>query len=304
MRGNPGRPGKAVPRRFLAVLTAPGRERTPFQDGSGRLELARAVASRDNPLTARVMVNRVWLHHFGTGLVGTPSDFGTRSDPPTHPELLDWLADDFMRNGWSVKSLHRRIMLSTAYRQQSAPRPDPLTKDPENRLYWRFNRRRLEFEAIRDAVLAVSGALDPTLGGPAVAVTEPPFPPRRTVYGFIDRQNLEGVYRAFDFATPDASSPRRFVTTVPQQALFLMNSPFMIAQAKLLASRPEAASENAESRVRALYARLFGREPAPHELDLARRFLAASESSATARLTAWERYAQVLLLTNEFVFVD
>ncbi len=271
LRGNPGRPGNVVPRRFLKVLSGP--DRKPFTDGSGRLDLARAIVSRDNPLTARVMVNRVWLNHFGSGLVETPSDFGVRSDPPSHPELLDWLADDFMRNGWSVKALHRRIVLSSTYRQRSENRPEALAKDPVNRLHWKFNRRRLEFEAMRDALLAVSGSLDATMGGRSLPINDPPYPPRRTVYGYIDRLALDGAYRTFDFASPDASSPRRLVTTVPQQALFLMNSPFVIGQARRLAGRGELAAGPPEVRVAGLYERLFGREPNPQELALGITFV-------------------------------
>jgi hypothetical protein len=302
LRGNPGRPGKAVPRRFLAVLSGPDRQ--PFRDGSGRRELADAIASADNPLTARVLVNRVWLHHFGTGLVSSPSDFGRRSYPPSHPELLDWLATDFIRNGWSIKHLHRRMMLSHAYRQRSEPRSECLAVDPENRLYWKFNRRRLELEALRDAVLAVSGALDPAMDGRPVPLFEPPFPPRRTVYGFIDRQNLEGSYRTFDFASPDSSSPRRFVTTVPQQALFLLNSPFALDQSRRLAALAEGQG-SPEARVRWLYQRLFGREPDGREVALGVAFVRRQQAGGTAdKLSPWGEYAQVLLLTNEFVFVD
>lgn len=285
LRGNPGRPGKAVPRRFLSLLAGPKRE--PFTRGSGRLEMAQAIASRDNPMTARVMVNRVWLHHFGVGLVNSPSDFGMRSDPPTHPELLDWLADDFMRSGWSIKALHRRIVRSNTYRQRSEARSEALAKDPENRLYWRFNRQRLEFEALRDALLAACGTLDTTMGGKGVEIVEAPYPTRRTIYGAIDRQNLDGVYRAFDFASPDSSSPRRFITTVPQQALFLMNNPFVIAQAKHLAHLPELTSGTPEERVRQVYLRLFGREPLPHERDLGVRFVAAQEQAGPSLRPIW-----------------
>ncbi len=165
-RGNPNNRGAAVRRQFLEVLA--GSRRLPFQHGSGRLELARAIADRNNPLTARVLVNRVWLHHFGKGLVGTPSDFGLRSDPPTHPELLDHLATTFMADGWSIKKLHRRIVLSAVYQQRSDDRPDGRRVDPENALLWKMNRRRLDFEATRDALLAVSGRLDRTPGGPPV----------------------------------------------------------------------------------------------------------------------------------------
>ena len=304
LRGNAGRPGKQVPRQFLGFIAGP--DRKPFKNGSGRLELAQAIASKSNPLTARVLVNRVWLNHFGAGFVDTPSDFGTRSDPPTHPELLDWLASDFMAHGWSLKHLHRRIVLSSTYRQRSLDRPEAKAKDSENRLVWKYNRHRLEFEAVRDALLAASGVLDQTVYGRPVALADPPFAPRRTIYGFIDRQNLDPMYRTFDFASPDASSPKRFVTTVPQQALFLMNNPFVIQQAKTLAALPDLNSGPPESRVDHYYERLFGRPPTTNERAAGLAFLKAQAAAPPSAkgLNAWQEYAQVLLLTNEFVFVD
>ena len=226
-----------MPRRFLAVLSGPDRQ--PFRDGSGRLELARAIASRDNPLTARALVNRVWMHHFGTPLVATPGDFGLRSDPPTHPELLDHLAARFMADGWSIKKLHRRIMLSSVYQQRSDDRPEARAVDPENALYWRTNRRRLDFEATRDAILAVAGRLDGRIGGPPMPSLTGTDAHRRTLYGFIDRLNLPGLYRTFDFPDPNATSPRRDQTTIAPQALFLMNHPFAIDAARAILSRPE-----------------------------------------------------------------
>jgi cytochrome c553 len=317
VRGNPGRPGKAVPRRFLRVVA--GEKAAPFQKGSGRLELARAIADPKNPLTARVLVNRVWHWHFGKGLVTTPSDFGLRSDPPSHPELLDLLAAGFMADGWSIKALHRRIMLSGAYRQASAPRPDAAERDPENNLLWRFNPQRLDFESMRDSILAVAGALDPVVGGRPVAITEAPFAPRRTVYGFIDRQNLDGLYRTFDFAVPDATSPRRFVTTVPQQALFLMNSPFLHEQARRLTAtvRPDESSDPTGG-IQRLYRRVLLRAPEPGELAMAEEFLRRQSGPAAppdgwkrfvpskegASLSPWEQLAQVLMLTNEFMFEE
>jgi hypothetical protein len=307
IRGNPGRPGKAVPRQFLKVLAGPARR--PFQKGSGRLELARAIVEPGNPLTARVLVNRVWQWHFGQGLVATPSDFGLRSDPPSHPELLDHLAASFIKDGWSIKALHRRIMLSSTYQQRGDPRPECLVRDPQNRLLWRFNRQRLDFEAMRDSVLAVAGTLERTQGGPPVAINESPFPPRRTVYGFIDRQNLDGVYRTFDFAVPDATSPKRFVTTVPQQALFLMNSPFVQEQARRLAAAVEQDDDHAsaaveeETRVRRLYRRILGRSPESRELALGVSFLRRQGRSPDS-LSPLAQLAQVLMLTNEFMFAD
>ncbi len=306
LRGNPGYPGPVVPRQFLAVLA--GANRKPFTEGSGRLELARAIASKDNPLTARVMVNRIWLHHFGKGLVATPSDFGLRSDPPSHPELLDYLAWRFMEDGWSVKKMHRLVMLSRAYCQGSQDNAEGQRLDPDNRLLWRMNRQRLDFEAMRDALLAASGKLDRTAGGAAVELTTAPFTARRTVYGFIDRQNLPGLFRTFDFASPDTSSAQRYATTVPQQALFLMNSPFVLEQARALVRHPDVAvAADREDRIQRLYRRAYGRAAERDEVALGVRFLAAARSEPPAGaqgLDAWERYAQVLLLANEFVFVD
>jgi len=297
VRGNPANRGAAVPRQYLLVLA--GDERKPFGKGSGRLELARAIASKDNPLTARVMANRIWMHHFGAGLVRTPSDFGLRGDPPTHPELLDFLAASFMENGWSVKKLHRLILLSNAYRQGSAGDPKLTAADPENLLLGRMNRRRLEFESLRDSLLFVSGRLDrKTRGGPGVELLTTN---RRTVYGFIERQNLPGIFRTFDFASPDTSTAQRHMTTVPQQALFLMNSPFVVEQAKALARRAEGESEPAK-KIEHLYRLCFGRKPDADEVALGKQFVASVDASKG--LTGWEKYAQVLLLANEFAFID
>jgi mono/diheme cytochrome c family protein len=301
-RGNPGSPGDAVPRQFLEVLAGP--ERKPFTDGSGRLELARAIANRDNPLTARVMANRVWMHHFGKGLVRTPGDFGTRGEPPTHPELLDWLASSFMDAGWSVKQLHRVVVLSSTYRQASDDNRRGASVDPENRLLWKMNRQRLDFEEMRDSLLQVAGRLDRTMAGRAVPIVEPPFSRRRTVYGFIDRQNLPGLFRTFDFASPDVSTPQRFTTTVPPQALFLMNSPFAIEQAKHFACRPDVAwMVRDDKRIDRMYQLAYGRPAQPDEIELGLAFLATAKQGA-AKLTALEQYAQVLLLANEFAFAD
>jgi hypothetical protein len=261
-RGNPANKGEEVTRHFLSLFGGQA-----FAEGSGRLELAKAVASAANPLTARVWVNRVWAHHFGQPLVRTPSDFGLRSEPPTHPELLDWLAVRFVKDGWSTKKLHRLILLSSAYRQSSADHPENRRIDADNRLLWRANRRRLDFEATRDSLLAASGLLDLTMGGRPAKLESGSR--RRTIYGFIDRLNLANMYRAFDFASPDAHSPQRFTTTVPQQALFMMNSPFIVAQARGLLARVEAEKEP-EARIRALYRIVYGRAPTEHEMALAR----------------------------------
>jgi hypothetical protein len=302
LRGNPANRGEAVPRQFLEVVA--GEKRQPFRAGSGRLELARAIASPDNPLTARVLVNRIWHHHFGAGIVRTPSDFGLRGEPPTHPELLDWLAATFMEQGWSVKTMHRLILLSNTY-QQSTENALAAEKDADNRLLARMNRQRLDFEALRDSLLAVAGRLDLTMGGQPVELTTAPFPTRRTVYGFIERQNLPGLFRTFDFASPDTSTARRFTTTVPQQALYLMNSPFVIEQARYFLQRPEVAAQPTdEAKVHRMHWLAYGRAADPEEVRLGLRFLAAAPSRSVLGLSAWEEYAQVLLLANEFAFVD
>ncbi|MCI0359414.1 MAG: PSD1 and planctomycete cytochrome C domain-containing protein, partial [Planctomycetaceae bacterium] len=237
IRGNPARPGKQVPRQFLLIMSES--ERAPFASGSGRLELAQKIVAPDNPLARRVIVNRLWMHHFGEPLVLTPSDFGVRCAPPSHPELLDWLADELLENDWSLKDLHRAIMSSATYQQASFDRLECRAVDPENRLLWRANRRRLELEAVRDSLLALAGRLDTRMHGRPVELTKSPYPPRRAVYGFIDRQDLPNLFRVFDIASPDSSTPRRPRTTVPQQALFFMNSPFVVEQAQALAARPE-----------------------------------------------------------------
>jgi hypothetical protein len=296
LRGQPGNNGPHVSRHFLSCLV--DGEPQPFTKGSGRLELAQAIASRGNPLTARVWVNRVWGHLFGRGLVGTPSDFGTRGDPPTHPELLDWLACTFMDDGWSTKDLIRRIVMSNAYRQASDACDDALAVDPENLLLWRMNRRRLDLEAFRDSLLNVAGRLDLTMGGPSVQLTEAPFPARRAVYGFIERQNLPAFFRTFDFANPNAHTPSRPQTASPQQALFLLNSPLVREQAHALAERTAGSSDDAK-RVRALYRFALGRDPTGEETHDVLGFLA--EDSTEGK---WDEVAQVLLMCNEFVFVD
>jgi hypothetical protein len=246
-----------------------------------------------------VLVNRVWQQHFGQGLVRTPSDFGLRSEPPSHPALLDCLAREFMRDGWSLKRLHRRIVLSATYQQASIDRPDLARSDPENRLLGRMNRHRLDFEETRDALLAAAGRLDARIGGPSVRDITSSASTRRTLYGFVDRLQVPNLYRAFDFPSPDATSAHRDETTIPQQALFLMNSPFALECARGLLRRPDVASIKEEAaRVRRIYEICFGRDPSSGELELARRFTRAADSRS------WERFVHALMSTNEFVFTD
>jgi len=297
-RGNPGMKGDAVPRRFIAALSHG--ERKPFVEGSGRLEMAEAIADPGNPLTARVMANRVWQRLFGSGLVITPSDFGVRAEPPSHPKLLDFLAADFVDNGWSVKALIRGIVTSSTYQQGETVHPKYAERDPGNRLLWQMNRKRLDFEAMRDSVLSVSGNLTLKQGGRSVHIANKPDARCRTVYGFVDRQNLPNLFRTFDFAGPDTTCPQRFTTTVPQQALYLLNSPFIEAQAKRLSARSGVTSADDEERIRVIYRLVYQREPSAAELALAKGFV----DEFVPSVAAWERLGQALLVSNEMMFVD
>ena len=281
VRGNPSNPGAPVQPRFLSCLG--GDDEHAFRDG--RLELANAIVDRTNPFTARVIVNRIWMHHFGAGLVTTPSDFGLRGDPPSHRELLDHLAVDFVDSGWSLKKLHRRIMLSATYRQSSADAEAGRKADPENRLLWRMNRQRLEIEALRDSMLMASGELNLTMGGPPVLLTTQPAMPRRSVYGFIERGRVPAFLNAFDFASPDQHAPTRYVTTVPQQALFFMNSPFVMEQSRVLAGKVPVTDPS--QKVRALYRSILGRDPRANELAAALQFVSEDKLAAAREPSPW-----------------
>ena len=301
VRGNPTSQGRRVPRQFLELLTPGGSQ--PFLHGSGRLELANAIASPNNPLTARVIVNRVWMQHFGEPLVASPSDFGKRVASPLHAELLDYLASHFIRDGWSLKSLHRRMMLSSVYQQASGSSDNIDPNDPENRLQGRANRQRLSFEAMRDTLLAVSGRLELRDGGRPVDVIDPQSR-CRTVFGLVDRQSLPGTFRAFDFASPDQSVERRARTMVPQQALFALNSPFVVEQAKALAARPEVISVNdPAARIEAIYRIVFQRNPSADEVAATVDFVSQPKDEAS-QLSTWEQLSQLLLSSNELIYVD
>ena len=266
IRGNAANPGALTPPRFLTSLG--GSDEKPFKNGSGRLELAQAITDPENPMTSRAIVNRVWMHHFGFGLVRTPSDLGFRGDRPTHPELLDYLAIKFVEGGWSLKKLHRLIMTSATYRQASADNPEARNIDPENQLLWRMNRRRLEIESLRDSMLVAAGRLDLKVGGLPFALTAEPAVPRRSVYGFIERGRVPALLSAFDFASPDQHAPLRHITTVPQQALFLLNSSFVAEQASYIASRPDViGSADVSEKIQQIYAAMFGRRAEQWELD-------------------------------------
>jgi len=297
IRGSATNLGPNVPRRFLSVLS-PG-DPQPFQQGSGRLELARSIVTDAAPLSARVIVNRVWKHHFGRGLVETPSDFGAQGDRPTHPQLFDDLAARFIANGWSMKWLHREILLSATYQQASWIRSQGsgITADPDNKWLGRMPRRRLEVEAWRDAMLAVTGTLDRRVGGPAQELSDPKNQ-RRTLYGTVKRRELSDLLRLHDFPDPTTHSANRVPTITPLQQLYTLNGPLMQQQAAALVKRLQSEAATTEDRVRRAYALLYGRPATAAQVQLAKAFL-TPESDA-----AWQQYAQVLLGSNEFLFVD
>jgi hypothetical protein len=288
LRGNRESPGEPAPPRFLAILSEG--ERKTFTGGSARLELAEAIADPRNPLTARVIVNRAWHHHFGQGLVRTLGNFGQLGDRPSHPELLDYLASRFLERGWSLKALHREIMMSAAYGLSAAYSERSFAADPENRLLWRANRRRLDVEAMRDSLLYVSGALDLAPGGAAARLSDENR--RRTIYGFVSRKKLDTLLALFDFPNPNSTGGERLATNVPTQRLFFMNSGLAAEAARGLAARLEGSDTE---RIRQAYRLLFGRAPHARELALGREFL---------RSGPWPHYAQALLASNEFTFID
>jgi hypothetical protein len=303
IRGNPARQGAPAPRGFLTMFG--GRK---FSQGSGRLELAQSIASKENPLTARVMVNRVWMQHFGKPLVSLPSDFGIQTPRPEQAELLDFLAATFMLEGWSLKKLQRLILNSRTYQQSCTSTPDKDVKDAENALLSRFNRLRLDYEQMRDSTLAACGSLNvANEGGRATALAAPEVDTRRSLYLFIDREVQASVPAMFDFANPDIHSPQRSVTTVPQQALFLINSPFIQAQSSKLAATLQASTGGVvDARtIEELYRRVLLRGPKPDEAEMALRFINSAPLTPTpAPQSPLAQLAQVLLIGNEFQFSD
>ncbi len=296
IRGEAGSPGEIVPRRFLEILSGPKAQ--PFKEGSGRFELAKAIASKANPLTARVVVNRVWMHHFGEGFVRTPDDLGTQSEAPSHPELVDYLASYLMERNWSQKDLHRLIMNSRVYQitsNTSTTTKAYETMDPENRLLWRANIRRLDFEAMRDSLLVFSDKLDRTIGGQPVNLTDEPFSYRRSVYGYIDRGNLPELMQNFDFSAPDMPNSKRTTTIVPQQALYLMNSPMAVDVARSVIARKEVAgAPDALNRVITIYRVLFQRQPSKAEIELAFQFISKDERTPVQITDAQKKVNEAL----------
>ncbi|MFN7922497.1 MAG: PSD1 and planctomycete cytochrome C domain-containing protein [Bryobacteraceae bacterium] len=296
IRGDANTPGEIAPRRFLAVLC--NGEPAPFQKGSGRAELAEAIGTASNPLTARVMVNRIWQHHFGVGIVKSASNFGQMGERPTHPELLDYLAARFVESGWSVKTIHREILLSATYGLSVARDEKNETADPANRLLWRANLvHRLDMEALRDSILAVSGKLDSKVGGAAAPLA--PENVRRSLYLTISRTRLDPAMALFDFPDANATTEERPVTAGPLQGLFFLNSKFVQEQSRALHQRLEReAGADAASRIRRAYALLYGRAPDAQELKLGSDFVASGEPKA------WSQYLQALLGSAEFTSVN
>ena len=287
--GNLGTPGDPAPRGFPLVLA---KQEADFHSGSGRLELGEKIFTDAAPLSARVIVNRVWGWHFDTHLVGTPSDFGVQGLPPTHPELLEDLAARFIANGWSLKWLHREMMLSATYRQSSHPREDAMDLDPTNQLLWRMNPRRMDIESYRDSLLQSAGKLDMTMYGPSASVDDET---RRSVYSTISRgRSTADVMKLYDVPAPLAHIPMRVQTLNPLQALFVMNSGFVQMLADTLAGQVSG-EPTTEARIQALYRKVLARAASPEEVTLGVRYLSAPDNSL-------KRYAQALLSTNEVIF--
>ncbi len=304
VRGRYDRLGENAPRRFPRILA--GENQPTISEGSGRLQLAKWIASEENPLMARVMVNRIWQHHFGEGIVRTPNNYGKLGEPPTHPELLDFLATEFAKSGWSIKAMHRAMMLSATY-QQSSKNFSGLKADADNKLFSRMNRHRLESEALRDGLLSVAGKLDLSLSGPSLRDFSTN---RRTLYITTIRSDRATYQFLFDAADPNAIVEKRIDSTVSPQALFLLNHPFVTAQTKLLVERlgKEVSQKNNRKKIAWLYEMLYGRSPNSQEINvgesaLAKASLAVSEKKNSDAL-AWEEYCQVLLCANEFIYVD
>jgi hypothetical protein len=310
IRGNAAKPGTIIPRRFLAVLASDSAR--SWSEGSGRLQLADAMVTEAAPLAARVFVNRVWLHHFGRGLVTTPSNFGTQGDRPSHPELLDDLAWRFIEHGWSLKWLHREIMLSATYQQTSLVEQRQTAEistatnsqgvvDPDNVWLGRMPLRRLDVEAWRDSILAVTAELDVRLGGEPQDLTLAENK-RRTIYGTVKRRELSDLLRLYDFPDPIAHTAHRTATTTPLQQLFVLNSPFARERSVALAKRVQSqACTDDPARIRWLYRTLFGRDASPDEVAAASDFIAAPSSSSNEW---WIQYCHVLLGSNEMMFVE
>jgi cytochrome c553 len=319
IRGDYNSLGEETPRAYPTIL-AKGGDSAPNGKGSGRLELANWIANGENPLTARVMANRIWQGHFGEGIVRTPDNFGKMGERPTHPELLDWLASNFVENGWSVKKLHREIVLSAAYQMSSAATPAAVEKDPENRLFAHFNRRRLDVEEIRDGLLAIDGSLDYEVGGTMQKgfgtdgensqdrlSVNPDKLKRRTVYVPLRRANLPALLNLFDFGDATTTMGKRALTNVAPQALFMLNSEFLTERSSNLAAQVLAAKTAPAERMETAYVRTLGRKPAAGEVDAALTYVASFQQKypgEKAEASAWQSLVRALMASNDFIYVD
>jgi hypothetical protein len=298
LRGNTENKGPIVKRHFLSVLC--DGEPKAFTKGSGREELAEAIADPKNPLTARVIVNRVWAAHFGRGIVSTTSNFGSLGDKPTHPELLDDLAVRFVEHGWSLKWLHRELVLSATYQQSSAADGIKKSADADDKLVSRMPRQRLSVEEYRDAILAVTGRLDSKIGGKSIDLLDVKET-RRSVYSAVSRLDLNRMLALFDFPDPNIHADKRVETTTPLQKLFVLNSPFMVEQASSLLERlKKDAGDDDRKRIERAYRLLYSRSPGPREIEIGLKYLSVSGD----REKGWRQYAHVLLAANEMMFVD
>jgi len=303
VRGNPHSLGDTVPRRFLTVLTTP--ETKPYAEGSGRLEFANDIAA--SPLAMRVIVNRIWKWHFGTGIVNTPDNFGYVGEEPTNPELLEYLAHEFVANGHSIKRLQKEIMMSAVYRTSVVESPEAHEKDGANRLYSHFNRQRLDAEEIRDSMLFVAGDLDTKkTSGPSSDFSEDNVEP--TVFCKVSRYRLANYLQVFDFPNPSFTSEQRFSSNVPLQQLYFMNNTFVYKQAGVLAERV-ATEPTDKDRIVKLYEYVFQRGPSEEELELGLKFLSTTPEKAGYAvvgepITAWRQYARIMISSNEFQFLD
>ena len=324
LRGNHTSLGDEVARRMPRIF-ANDQEPSIGHDISGRLELAQWLTQGDHPLTARVFVNRVWQAHFGEGLVRSPDNFGRLGELPTHPELLDWLSTEFVRNGWSIKSLHRLILNSAVWQQSTDANESAAAVDPENRLLWRMNRRRLEAEAIRDSLLAIGGDLDTTMRGSLLPTENRKYvtntsninvdiynTPRRTIYLPIVRSALFDYLTAFDFGDPSSMSGQRDRTTVAPQALFLMNSELVAKESETLAKSLLAQPGDDAGRIAEAFERFYSRSPADSEVASSIDFISAYERGLASRgmapeqlrAQAWKAYCRAMMSTNEFLYVN
>ena len=297
LRGNTDNKGELTPRRFLRVLSK--QEPKQFTHGSGRLELAKAITSSENPLTARVIVNRTWSMFFGNGLVTTTSNFGQLGTPPTHPALLDDLAVRFMENGWSIKQLIREIVLSSTYQQDSRNTNSNKAIDPTNNYLWRMNRRRLSVEQWRDSILAASGNLD-RIGGKSLELSDANNN-RRTIYSRISRKKLNDMLMQFDYPDANVHASTRSNTTTAVQKLFIINNKFMTDQSMRLAGYVAGNTRSNTDQIHKIYSILYGRKPSTLELDIALKFL---QSPSESKLTRWEQYSHALLAANEMNYID